>query len=491
MKYFDQVGEKNHVFNVDLELIRILKIIVLSIVLMIVEISSSTNYAYYSYWRPGSVIGLVLSILCLVAALSRLTMRYYDVSSIQLTSSGPSNAVSEVCHGILHRAAQGCIGLASRDNCTNLILSNRIIYYFLILVVSVLATTVMAEEFILIKNWNCNLYAGGSRWLDGPFGWGYVSCNCEYWAGISAACVAVTLSLVFAAVKKPILPVVLVSGVLSFAYGMYMALLSSYTIQSLMVMGNITKEMSDKLPFDTTFNRFLHLMPIQFIALVMVIIGLAFVSHCFALEPKEGGSRILKWLMVLLMSAIAALNIANIIFTQINITNKMRQHWNGNYIDWTYWLSYLLYASSEISMSLFQVTVIMYKIINRNMVTGGMLAWCAGLLQLALSVFCLYTIFHAVVPPSQPIAGFVIMNETPAWLLGMNVACVIFTLGAGLYNFIRHGIAMLQFCMWIGALVLAPFACLGLLSHQVVKGGLCRRLSNAGDLRYSDIQNDI
>jgi len=460
-------GSREVILDMNLTLVRLTLLLVLSFVIMIVACTTGPRW----YWPDGNIAALVISIILILVFGILLAVKLGLKVQINADLQGLSG-IEKFCYDVLDKVSHGCIRPISNEECKKSIKSNRFLLCLLCAVVTCLILMVATEEFILIKNWSCNLYAkdvlSWSTYLYGPFGWWTVTCNCEYWAGISASCTIFILSLIIAGIVKPSGPIACVVAVFSLAYGVYMTLLSWYSVQSLMLLNNITAEVTDNLPFDGTTNRFIHLLPIQFIAFLLIVFGLVFSFNCFHLESNENTSRIRRYGMLMVCLIVIPVSLANILISQINTTDQLRKHWTSKYmIEWKYVSGYMFYMIATMFMSLILFTCAMVRVAVRNVKIPGVACWFIGLIQLGLAIFSMYIIFHASGVDEN--AKVIILKDTPSQILALNLINIILTGVAGLYNIMINGLAALNFLLWLVAILATPFVALTLLSLLLVK----------------------
>lgn len=460
-------GSREIPLNLNLDLIRLTLLLLLSVIMMIVACTTGPSY----YWRSGNIAALVISIILILVFGTCLAVKLGLKLQINVDLQGLSG-LEKFCYAVLDKVSFGCIRPISNEDCKKSIKSNRFFLGLLCVVVTCLILMVATQEFLLIKNWSCDLYAQNSliwsTYLDGPFGFYTVTCNCEYWAAISASCTIFILSLIIAGIIKPSGPIACAVAVFSLAYGVYMTLLSWYSVQSLMLLNNITAEVTDNLPFDGTANRFMHLLPIQFIAFLLIVIGLVFTFNCFDLETNEASSRMLRYGMMLLCLIVIPVSLANILISQVNTTDQLRKHWiNRNTIDPKYMEGYMFYMIATMFMSLTLFTCALVRVAVRNVKIPGVACWFMGLIQLGLAIFSMYTIFHASGTDSK--AKVIILQDTPTTIMALNVITIILSAVSGLYNIMMNGLAALNFLLWLVAIMATPFVALILLTLISVK----------------------
>lgn len=370
-------------------------LVILSLLWFILELALGPPW-----WSAGSVIGFILSLICLIFSVSALFITQFK-NGLHFSRLGTNyNAITSgglmLDENLVNTLKSGWIGFTSSEVLKKNIFQKRFLFYFLISIIVALSILVVFQEFVVIKNWSCDDYA--VRWMDGGLGWGVISCNCQYWAGGSAAGTIVFLSLLIGAVYKPSWPTTLIAGVLTLGYGVYMTLLTTSTVQSLLYMGNFTHNDHPDLILDPVTNRFLHLLPIQYIALILITLGLAFPLHCFGLKLQDNKTMLRKFLTTLILFGIIILAVVNMTATQVSATQQLWKHYKGADCDYCSRLSWgemnrpLMYIISTLSLSMLMLGCSLMKLIHLNVRIPGTLTWLVCICNLGLAIFCIYTI---------------------------------------------------------------------------------------------------
>ena len=375
--------------------------VLLSLTMFILELTVGVNG-----WPAGKVVGAIISLLCLIISAFALCLTYsgrnFNLRTISVNNVPVNIGDFTLDLDLYNYLKNGWIGFNSDEACRKQILQSRFLYFPLIAVLGLLSLTVVIEEFVIIGDWSCKNYS--ENWVDGVF-WG-VLCDCQYWAGISAACTIIFISLFFGGAYKPSWPVAMIAGTLTFGYGIFMAMITISSVQSLMIVGNFTDNdnpESNDLILEPVTNRFLHLLPIQYLAVLMITLGVSFIGHCFfkAQEPTDICRKIIKTASLI---GVVILTVVNMTVTQIDVTEQLWKYWERRECDeysychpalpWGIKNIYLLYLSSTLSLSLVLLGCACFKILHANRTIPGTINWILSLCMLGLTIFCIVVLFH-------------------------------------------------------------------------------------------------
>ncbi len=383
------------------KILKLTSIALLSLLMLILELTVGVPW-----WPTGKVIGVFLSLLCLIissfAIFFAYTGRNFNLRGISVNNVPVNNSDFTLDTDIYTYLKNGWIGFNSDEVCQKQIIQNRFLYFPLIAVLAMLSLTVVSEEFVIIGDWSCQHYS--SYWAEGVF-YG-VSCNCQYWAGISAASTIVFISLFFGGVYKPSWPVTLIAGTVILGYGVFMAMITTSSVQSLMMVGNFTnKNYSDPsdLILEPVTNRFLHLLPIQYLTILMIALGFSFIGHCF-FKAQESTDICRKIIKTSSLIGVLILTVVNMTATQIDVTEQLWKYWEKrdcpphsycpSALSWDINNLYLLYISSTLSLSLVLLGCACFKILHSNRTIPGVINWILSLCLLGLTIFCVVALFH-------------------------------------------------------------------------------------------------
>ena len=365
--------------------------VLLSLMMLLLELSIGDPW-----WPAGKIIGVIISMLCLFISALALFLTYPGRNlNLRKTSANnvPFNIGDFTLNMDLHNYLKnGWIGFNSDEDCKKQILQSRFLYFPFLTVLGLLSLTVVIEEFVIIGDWSCKNYLDDGVFLG-------VLCNCQYWAGISAACTIIIISLFFGGVYKPSLPLTMIAGTITLGYGIFMAMITLSSVQSLMIVGNFTDNDNlegKDLILEPVTNRFLHLLPIQYLAVLMITLGVSFIGHCFfkAQEQTDICREIIKTSSLI---GVVILTVVNMTSTQINVTEQLWKYWERTdyyKTPWDIMDIYGTYLISTLSLSLILLGSACFKILHANRTIPGTINWILSLCMLGFTKVCVVILFN-------------------------------------------------------------------------------------------------
>jgi len=416
----------------------------------------------YWWWAASNIISLIVSILLILKGLfGVLCLLNFNLKNLKLDEGMLASGIDGTRARLVELAKlfqDSCTWIADEETAVATIKERKYMYVMNLGLVLVLSVIPVVTELFLIRNWsNWDSYNNNAKathiqsWIWGPMG--DFASSMRYVACFSCLGSVAVTSILFGGVLRPGRATNFLVAFIAFGYGVYFALLSTYSLESLLMLKATDKSDHYNNDFWNITFRMMHLMPIPVITTILLPFGISVLLANFRLELSERGLcvRSLQGIFFVL-SAFASY--ASLLMTTLNAELNVQSHTpDSGRPEWWVIDAYTLYLAAQGSAA-----IVLASAANLFLLTGKRripepLAWLLSLILCGLAVFSAFT-FSA--DSNYGDRSVDVLRELSVPTLAVNIGVEVLCLVVGIYGIFKYAHSVLS-C------VVFPFRALALV----------------------------